>query len=66
VADSPFESVRLLLRRRVELRIVTLKLPLPGPILVFDGFPLAFPVQNKFRMDCALQFQERHAHQEKL
>jgi hypothetical protein len=66
VADSPFESVCLLLRRRVELRIVTLKLPLPGLILLFDGFLLAFPVQNKFRVDCALQFQERHARQENL
>jgi len=65
-SDSLLKSVGLLLRRRVELLIVAVKLPLPRPVLAFDGVAFAFPVQNKFRMDCSLQFQERHAHQENL
>jgi hypothetical protein len=55
LSDSPFESVSLLFRRRVEPLIVALKLPLPCPVLALNSFCFSSSIQNKFCMNCSLQ-----------
>jgi hypothetical protein len=62
IVHSPLEAFCLLLRRRVELFVASLKFTLPSIILTFNATPFTTPIKDEFRVDCSPQLQERHTH----